>query len=434
MSSATFNASVGGDGSTVTDDSSPTTGLANGGHRTRFVPALAQLVAVAAFVVNKANQFFSANGITGTSVTSLTVGTGSKSLTIETGKSFVAGQPIRISAQSGPENIWMQGAVTSYDSGTGALLVNVTSTSGTGTLAAWTVFVISTLDVISTAFARTLLDDADAATARATLGAQPLDATITALAGLSTGPDKLPYSTGVDTFAETPFTPFARQLLDDVDAVTARATLGLTLGVNVQAFDATLTALAGLFTGPDKLPYSTGADTFAETDLTAFARTLLDDADAATARATLGLSGTVLQVVHATDTTVYALSVAVSAWTDTSIVASITPLRASSKILVIWSVAYQPYYASVGYNIPASMRIRRDAVYGGAGALHCIASGGETLTPSATLQLVDTPGVTTPVTYRLQAWAANNGTVYINGNYGAQQTLPANCILLEIAA
>lgn len=56
MASVTFSASVGGDGSTVTDDSNPTTGLANGGHRTRFVPALSQVVAVASNTVTKATE------------------------------------------------------------------------------------------------------------------------------------------------------------------------------------------------------------------------------------------------------------------------------------------------------------------------------------------------------------------------------------------
>ena len=56
MASVTFTPDVGGNGSTVTDDANPTTGLANGGHRARFVPALAQVVAVASHVVDTAQD------------------------------------------------------------------------------------------------------------------------------------------------------------------------------------------------------------------------------------------------------------------------------------------------------------------------------------------------------------------------------------------
>lgn len=55
-----------------------------------------------------------------------------------------------------------------------------------------------------------------------------------------------------------------------------------------QPLDATLTAMAGITTGADKIIYFTGADVATVTTLSAFARTLMDDADAAAARATLG--------------------------------------------------------------------------------------------------------------------------------------------------
>lgn len=55
-----------------------------------------------------------------------------------------------------------------------------------------------------------------------------------------------------------------------------------------QASDPTLTALASLVGAADRLPYFNGADAATLATFTAFARQLLDDADAATARGTLG--------------------------------------------------------------------------------------------------------------------------------------------------
>ena len=73
------------------------------------------------------------------------------------------------------------------------------------------------------------------------------------------------------------------------DAATARTNLGLAIGTNVQAYDAGLQSISGLTTAADRMIYTTALDTYAVTTLTSYARTLLDDADAATARTTLGL-------------------------------------------------------------------------------------------------------------------------------------------------
>jgi hypothetical protein len=73
-----------------------------------------------------------------TSSTSLEIGTGSKSLTVTTGKSYVTGMYIRVVSTSTPTN-YMQGTVTSYNSGTGALVFNSEIVGGSGTIASWTI-------------------------------------------------------------------------------------------------------------------------------------------------------------------------------------------------------------------------------------------------------------------------------------------------------
>jgi len=75
--------------------------------------------------------------VVSTSSTSLTVGTGSKSLTVETGKQWVPGMPIKIAVTASPSTNYMTGTVTSYNSGTGALVVDVSAVGGSGTYSAW---------------------------------------------------------------------------------------------------------------------------------------------------------------------------------------------------------------------------------------------------------------------------------------------------------
>ncbi|MEX2741078.1 hypothetical protein AB3480_06475 [Rhizobium mongolense] len=160
---------------------------------------------------------------------------------------------------------------------------------------------------------------------------QAYDVDLAAIADLTTAADKLPYATGVGTWALTTLSSYGRSLIDDVDAAAARATLllgALAVKANVndadwsgadlsianggtgastasaalaalggQPSNAALTSIAALTTAADRLPYTTAANTYAVTTLTAFGRSLIDDADAAAGRTTLGAAASAQQVI-----------------------------------------------------------------------------------------------------------------------------------------
>lgn len=82
-------------------------------------------------------------------------------------------------------------------------------------------------------------------------------------------------------------------VLDDGDLNGFISKMGTAFGKDFQALDATLSALAGLATGANKLPYFTGNDTAAQTDLTSVGRDIIGKKTIADILTYLGLGETI---------------------------------------------------------------------------------------------------------------------------------------------
>lgn len=86
-----------------------------------------------------AQNAVNAPGTSGTSTTSIAIGTGSKTFTTQTAKSFVVGMKVIAAVTASPQTNWIYGTITAYNSGTGSITINAESAMGSGTFAAWTI-------------------------------------------------------------------------------------------------------------------------------------------------------------------------------------------------------------------------------------------------------------------------------------------------------
>lgn len=149
MAQVTYPPEVGGDGTTISDDANPSTGLGGGGHRTRFIKALQQLVAVAQFVVTRAQEVAAlalnvqmspaTNATTTSTLTLAASGTISFDLD-QNDKAFLPGMALTFALQSDLTK-QMTVRLDTFTSSTGVGTATISSATATGgSYSGWNVF------------------------------------------------------------------------------------------------------------------------------------------------------------------------------------------------------------------------------------------------------------------------------------------------------
>lgn len=126
------------------DDGTAARDMRAGGFRSWLLPMLSEVMASLSSAAGYASSASAAAtsaqnyaaALNGTSTTSLAVGTGTKTITTQSGKNFVVGEWVLVARTAAPAN-YMVGQVTSYSSTT--LVVNATATGGSGTYTDWTI-------------------------------------------------------------------------------------------------------------------------------------------------------------------------------------------------------------------------------------------------------------------------------------------------------
>jgi len=146
------------------------------------------------------------------------------------------------------------------------------------------------------------------------------------------------------------------------------------------------------------------------------------------------VTGSVIQVIHATDTNGF--GVVSGSFTDTGLSATITPSSTSSKILVTYS-------ASAGVNTAARMMLfnlvrgstnigQPDSVQSFSSTRTIFVSGTDN-SHQVHFEVYDSPATTSATTYKVQCRINGTGTIFVGRRSSDDAQQPVTLTLMEIA-
>ena len=355
-----------------------------------------------------------ANGYVGSSTTSVSVGTGTKTLTVEPNKLFAPGQPVVIASVANPTTVYMDGRVTSYNPSTGVLVVNVAVVLGSGTLASWSVTIGGAR--VSTTLPVAISEGGHGGTSAAQ-GLTNLGITAVAQTFLGQATQTLLRTAGLG------FTSFGETLIALVDAAAARTALGISSAASTLVAQTTQAAMRtaglGLTALGDSLVVAASAAA-ARTTLgsSATGDALFTTASAAAARTTLGFSNAVVQIVE-TSTTSAATGTTIipgdntkpqSSEGDEYLTLTITP-KSSTNILHVEFLGFTSHSVTDVVVTAALFKDSdTDSIFAG---LH-YANSAKVLPLLVKGSMV--AGTTSAITFKIRIGGSVAGTTYLNRN------------------